>query len=134
MDLIVDANILFAALIKDGGTSGMMFRNELNLYAPEFLLEELTKHEQTILDKTHRSPDEFERLINVFSRRIIFLPKDEFDKYITRGEEISPDPDDSMYFALALLLEADLWSNEKRLKNQNKIKIWSTGDLIDKFL
>lgn len=56
MDLIVDANILFAALIKDGGTSSIMFRNDLDLFAPEFLLEELTKHEQTILDKTHRSP------------------------------------------------------------------------------
>jgi len=133
MDLVVDANILFSALIKDGGTAKVIFRDELHLYAPEFLLEEFSKHKKTILEKTHREEDEFQRLINVLSRRIIFIPKDEFEKFMPDAREISPDPDDAPYFGLAILVGADIWSNEKRLKDQDEIKVWSTGDLIEKF-
>ncbi len=45
MDLIVDANILFAALIKNSMTAKLMFVERLHLYAPEFLLDEFEKHE-----------------------------------------------------------------------------------------
>jgi len=117
MDLVVDANILFSALIKDGGTAKMMFRDELDLFAPEFLLEGFSKHEQTILEKTHREEEEFKRLINVLSRRIIFMPKDEFEKFMPKVRIISPDLDDAPYFGLAILVGAEIWSNEKRLKD-----------------
>jgi len=30
MDVVVDANILFSVLIKDGGTAKVMFRDELH--------------------------------------------------------------------------------------------------------
>ncbi len=39
MDLVVDANILFAALIKKGITSELFFEDELYLITPEFILE-----------------------------------------------------------------------------------------------
>jgi predicted nucleic acid-binding protein len=39
MDLVVDANILFAALIKDSITSELMLHEDMHLYAPEFLLK-----------------------------------------------------------------------------------------------
>lgn len=133
MDLVVDANILFSALIKDGGTAKVMFRDELHLFAPEFLLEEFSKHEQTILKKTHREEEGFQRLINILSRRIIFIPRDEFEKFMPEARDVSPDPDDTPYFGLAILVGADIWSNEKRLKEQDEIKVWSTGELIEKF-
>ncbi len=42
MDVVVDANILFSVLIKDGGTAKVMFRDELlfshlNFYSKNFL-------------------------------------------------------------------------------------------------
>ena len=49
MDLIVDANILFAALIKDSITMGFFFNRDFHLFAPEFLLEEFYKHKEEIL-------------------------------------------------------------------------------------
>ncbi len=133
MELIVDANILFSALIKDGGTAKVMFKDDLHLFAPEFLLEEFSKHEDTILEKTYRSQEDFQRLINILSRKMIFIPKNEFDKFMPKAKKISPDPDDALYFGLAILTGADIWSNEKRLKKQDEIKVWSTGDLIRKF-
>ncbi len=51
MNLVVDANILFAALIKEGTTAGLMVSDKLHLFAPQFLLEEFVKYEELILKK-----------------------------------------------------------------------------------
>ncbi|MFO8052177.1 MAG: PIN domain-containing protein [Thermoplasmatota archaeon] len=59
MDLVVDANVLFAALIKDNKTAELLFKDIFHLYAPEFLLEEFEKHEDEIIDKSKRPRKEF---------------------------------------------------------------------------
>jgi len=51
MYLIVDANILFAALIKQGKTDELLFVDHLHLFAPEFILIEFEKHKKEILQK-----------------------------------------------------------------------------------
>jgi predicted nucleic acid-binding protein len=47
-----------------------------------------------------------------------------------KARRISPDPDDVQYFALALKLDASIWSNDKNLKNQNIVKVFSTDELV----
>ena len=37
MDLVVDANIFFSALIRQGKTEELMFEPSLHLFAPEFI-------------------------------------------------------------------------------------------------
>ncbi|MDP2717958.1 MAG: PIN domain-containing protein, partial [Candidatus Micrarchaeota archaeon] len=44
MKLVVDANVLFSALIKDGLTRRVWFSPELELLAPEHLLLEFEKY------------------------------------------------------------------------------------------
>jgi predicted nucleic acid-binding protein len=60
MDLVVDANILFASLIKDSLTAELLFVDHFHLHAPEFLLEELDKYRALLLEKTRRSNEDFE--------------------------------------------------------------------------
>ena len=45
------------------------------------------------------------------------------------AEEISPDEKDILYFALALKLKCGIWSNDKRLKQQDQVRIYSTAEL-----
>lgn len=40
MRLVLDTNILFTALINDSLTGELIIKDELQLYAPEFLLDE----------------------------------------------------------------------------------------------
>ena len=40
MNLVLDSNVLFAALIKDSVTSSLLFEDDLCLYAPEFIFTE----------------------------------------------------------------------------------------------
>ena len=37
-----------------------------------------------------------------------------------------------VYFALELKLNWGIWSNDKKLKEQNKVKVYSTEDLLKK--
>ena len=133
MDLVVDANIIFSALIRHSVTAKLLFVDDLHLHAPEFLLDEVQKHHRYLSDKTHRSKDEFESIFEVFKRRIVFIPKDYFNSYLEKADKVSPDPDDSIYFAAALRMNISIWSNEKRLKRQDKIKIYTTQELYDMF-
>ena len=57
MRLIVDANILFSALIKDSSTAKILVDDKFKLYAPEFLFEEFAKYEDYILKKTNRTKE-----------------------------------------------------------------------------
>jgi predicted nucleic acid-binding protein len=133
MDLIIDANILFATLIKDGVTAKLMFVDRLHLYAPEFLLEEFDKYRDEILKKTHRTSENFDEVLSELSARIHYVPMDEFHKMIKVAEEISPDENDSIYFALALKNGLSIWSNDSRLKKQSVVRIYSTSDLMHIF-
>jgi predicted nucleic acid-binding protein len=40
MDLVVDANVLFSAAIKESSTAELILRDDLRLMAPEYLFEE----------------------------------------------------------------------------------------------
>ncbi len=131
MDLVVDANILFAALIKEGATSDLLFKDSLHLFAPEFLLVEFEKYRKLIKVKTNRSDAEFDKLIGVLDRRISFVPLEEIRPFIETAIEITPDEKDAPYLALALRLDIPVWSNDRALKEkQDVVRVFSTHDLL----
>lgn len=131
MDLVIDANILFSALIKDSFTSELLFEEELKLYTPEFIIEEFNKHEDLILQKTCRTKEQFIEIMHCLKEVIKTAPKEDFSTAIRKAESVSPDKDDVMYFALALKLRCGIWSNDKRLKEQDKVKVYSTEEISE---
>jgi len=133
LKLVIDANIIFAALIKGGLTAELIISNELQLFAPEFLLEEFSKYQNQILEKTHRSKENFGNFVRILKEYITFIPQKNITPFLEKANAFSPDPKDSVYLALALALKSAVWSNDKKLKNeQNHIKVLSTEDLIKK--
>lgn len=130
MNLIVDANILFAALIKDGKTIEILLNPFFNFYAPEFLFEEFEKYELEILRKTHRNKEKFSEIFEILKKIIILIPKEKYKDKIYFAKSFSPDEYDVKYFALALKLNCAIWSNDKKLKEQNRVKVYSTEELI----
>ncbi len=129
MDLVVDANVLFAALKKDSFTYNILFGEKFHLFTPEYIFTELEKHEKEIMEKTERTAEEFNRLIETLKRRIIIIPLEELVPYVEEAKKITPDPDDMAYFALALKLNCAIWSNDKKLKEQDKIEVYNTHEL-----
>jgi len=133
MDLVVDANILFASLIRDNITAELLFKDEIHLYAPEFLLEELMEHKDELMKKTDRPYEDFFRFTEIVKRIITFYPYSDFKKFIDKAASITPDIDDTEYIALALYLKADIWSNDRSLKGIKEIDVYSTMDIIRMF-
>jgi len=129
--LVIDINIIFAALIKDGLAYHLLFSNKFHLFTPEYVFVEFDKHKEEILEKAERTNEEFFQLLGILKRRINIIPLEELKDYVKKAEELTPDPDDMAYFALALKLKCPIWSNDKRLKEQNVIRIYSTEELLN---
>ncbi|MBU0460710.1 MAG: PIN domain-containing protein [Nanoarchaeota archaeon] len=130
MDLVVDANVIFAVLIKDSFSSHLLFSWEYHLFTPEYIFTEFEKHKEELLDKTERTTTEFFRLLEILKRRITLVPLEELTDYVAEAEKLTPDPKDMAYFALALKLNCAIWSNDKKLKEQDKIKVYPTHELV----
>ena len=131
MDLVVDANIIFAALVKRGFTENFLLRTDLHLYAPEFIFEEFELYKDLLKKKTQRTEEEFNLFMKTLQRRIILIPYEEIDSYLEKAKEISPDIKDITYIALALKLHCAIWSNDKALtEKQNVVKVYHTHDLV----
>jgi len=133
MKLIVDANVLFVALIKQGSTAELLISDKLQLFAPEFIFTEFTKYKDLILRKTHRNEEEFNNFLELLKEQISIVPKKEITPFMDEADKVSPDPKDIVYLALAIALKSSIWSNDKNLKQgQTKITIYSTDELIKK--
>ena len=131
MKLIVDANVLFSALIKDGLTAELLISDKLQLFAPEFLFTEFAKYEDLILRKTHRNEEEFNNFLGILKEQIFIVPKKEIIPFMDEADKNSPDPKDKLYLALAIALKSSIWSNDKKLKQgQDKITVFSTEELL----
>ncbi|MBN1390408.1 MAG: PIN domain-containing protein [Candidatus Thermoplasmatota archaeon] len=131
MDLVVDANVLFAALIRNNKTAELLFKDKFHLFAPEYILDEFVEHKEEIVQKSDRPGEEFYRFLDILKKRITFCPHDDFKHYMKRASEITPDPDDEEYIALALSIKAGIWSNDRSLKEMKMVDVYSTVDLVN---
>ena len=102
MDLVVDANEIFAALIKESKTHELIFDERLHLFTTEFFFTEFNKHSEEIREKTEKTEGELNNLFDVLKKKITLIPLEELLPFVDEAEKISPDPDDVAYFALAL--------------------------------
>ena len=127
MDLVIDANVVISALVAGRGfTYDIIFNDKMKIYAPEFLKEEIEKYKRDIIEKSGLEENEFNLFLSLVCSRINFIPLEDFKNFIKSAGEICPDEKDREYFALALKLNCPVWSNDKRLKEQDKIRIFST--------
>jgi predicted nucleic acid-binding protein len=133
MDLVIDANVLFSVLIKRGKTEELILHEDMHVFAPEFIFEEFDKYSKLITEKTERSKEELEEMLGVLKKKIKTIPNEETEKYLSEAKRICPDKNDVEYFALALKLHCPLWSQDKALKQQNVIKVYSTEELNKMF-
>jgi predicted nucleic acid-binding protein len=132
MLVVVDANELFSLLIKGNKNSiGILLSNKLQLITPEFVLVEFSKHKDEILSKTHRDEEEFSEVLSVLEDRIKFIPKQDFEEFILEAKELLLEHlKDVPYLALALKFECPIWSQDKFLRKQSKVKVLTTNELL----
>lgn len=134
MNLILDNNILFSLMNPHSMNSFIFLDLNVNLFAPEFILEEFNKYEEECIKKSRLDKFKFlERKKAVFSK-INFVRLKDFISFLRLAKEFCPDENDVFYFTLALKLKAQIWSNDKELKKQNKVLVLDTKDIISLYL
>ncbi len=130
MQVIVDANIIIALLIKPSRLIDLFFDGRLSLYAPQLLFQELENNTGEIIKKSRLTKEDLSWLQTILKHNIEVIPEEEFLKFREKADEICPDKKDVVYFALALYLNCPIWSNEKKLREQDKVQVYATHELI----
>ncbi|MEW6499155.1 MAG: PIN domain-containing protein [Cyanobacteriota bacterium] len=61
--------------------------------------------------------------------KIKLVPKEEIAPFLKRALELSPEQEDAPFLALSLAMRIPLWSNDKALKKQSTVRVFSTEEL-----
>ena len=119
MKLVVDTNIVISGLLHRRRIHDLLFyRQDLELYAPRLLFEELGGHSGKISRLTTLTPRETQVLVNrILPKRINVVPEETYREKLTRALEILGDVDlgDAPFVALAMFLGVPLWTGDKGL-------------------
>jgi len=133
MRLIVDTNILIAALIRNSTSRRLLFLPYFKLFAPETAIDELNKYTELISKKSELSSYDVSLLKFYLFSYIRFVPLSDIMHKMEEAEDLIGDIDykDVQFLALALAIENDgVWAEDKHFTQQSKIKVWSTDDLL----
>jgi predicted nucleic acid-binding protein len=132
MELVIDTNIVFSAIVRNSVARLLLLNSRLILYSPEGLLSELEEHRDEIKEKSKLSDEKYNELMAILLSRIQLEPKEYISKFLIKALEFSPDKDDSPFLALALAKGIPLWSNDKPLKEkQSFVRVLSTSELYE---
>ncbi len=104
MRLVVDANIVISAIVKDSLVRRLMFTPGVELCTPDFLFEELQEHREEIMRKAGLNAQEYEAFIVRLRKLIEVIPERAYRGYIDEARKILDDPDDLAYAACAIAL------------------------------
>ena len=132
MRIIIDSNVLFSALIKDSITRKIILDYDSLFLFPSYIFEEMEKHKKELFLKSGMDEDEFYTLLELILKKVLVIPNEMFVPY--RKEALSIvkdiDPDDVIFVACALAYPSSIiWSDDKKLKNQNKVNVLSTKEI-----
>ena len=121
---VVDTTVLVAALIKPDGLSGKIVRSlELDLYSPHKAIDELWKNSSGWSSKNPSVS------LGKFVENLqYFLKLQNVDPNSLQASEakriMDPiDPDDTEFIALALSIDAPIWSYDSHFQRQERVKV-----------
>ncbi|HLC31221.1 MAG TPA: PIN domain-containing protein [Candidatus Nanoarchaeia archaeon] len=134
MNLIIDSNILIAAIIRNSITRKLLFDKRFFYFAPSLILEETNKYNSMIKEKTQFSDEEYLFLINSLLKNITIFQTEKLVPYKEEAYNIIKeiDENDALFIATALAIpDSILWSEDRRLGKQTKVRVITTSELLD---
>ncbi len=132
MRLVLDTNILVAALIKDSIARRILLLPGLEFLLLAFALDELARHRAKIARTARLKMDESDLLLTLLLASVVVVPFERIAPYLPAANALmgAIDPDDVPFVALALAEEHDgIWSNDRAFEKVPGIKLWTTTRL-----
>ena len=135
MKIVIDANVFFSAFIRErSDVRKLIVSQHLELFSPEWLLEEFEKNQGMLLKKMDNKEKFLETKELLFSF-IKIVPKEMYEDRIDIVKaELKDNKKDVPYVALALYLNIPLWTNDQGIKKRQKlVKVLTMSELIELF-
>ncbi|MFH1211835.1 MAG: PIN domain-containing protein [Candidatus Woesearchaeota archaeon] len=92
----------------------------------------MEEHKAELMQKSGMKPEEFEELLQLLLKKVRVVPEKTLKTYKEQALDAvkNIDPDDAVFIACALAYpESVVWSDDKKLKKQEKIKILNTAEI-----
>ena len=134
MIIVLDANVIIAALLGSRGKLTILTSQNHKFYAPSFVIEEIRKYKQEICNRMNWTDDEFNTYFDALMFFINLLEYNEYAQYMEKASNAIKKRDitDADYLACAILLNADfIWSEDKDFSEQKLVKVKSTAQFIE---
>lgn len=114
--VIVDTNVIFRAFSK-GKTRELLLNPNLGLTAPSYVIYEILDKCEKIISSFDLSLEKFHRILKGISMIVEFVPEFYYADRLEEAYEIAKnfDPKDTPFIALALKLNAPIWTNDKEI-------------------
>jgi len=133
MLLVVDANILLAGFMKSATTRELLLDPRLQLFAPEHLLIETSRHlfhNASLQKRIGLAKSDLQFIFEQLTLGIRTVPLEDYTGRMPEALALAAHAEDAPYLALALRKGIPLWSNDKGMKFQSKVKVYTTTQLI----
>lgn len=132
MRLAVDTNVVIPALIAGGVTREILLAGDHELFAPEYFFAEFRSNQGAVIAKTGLSESELNLLLDLLFERIRIVPRTEFEGNEAEAEDAIGvvDSDDVPFLALAMHLDAEIWSDDEHFQRQDAVRAWRTHELV----
>ena len=134
MIIVVDANIIIAALLGSRGKIAILTSYNHMFYAPSFAVDEIKRYRQQICAKMNWTSEEFNIYLEALLVFITLLDHQGYERYLEKSLSAIKQRDvkDADYIACALLISADfIWTEDKDFSGQKLVDIKSTAQFID---
>lgn len=134
MKIVLDANIIIAALLGSRGKITIITSQNHMFYAPLKIVDEIKKHKSTLCDRASFSSEEFDLHFEALLYFIEVLEYLRYEKYMKSALDVIEhrDSKDADYIACALSVNADfIWSDDKDFTDQEVVKIKTTNTFIE---
>ncbi|MBI2670587.1 PIN domain-containing protein [Candidatus Woesearchaeota archaeon] len=132
MIIVVDSNVLFSALVKVSLTRKIIYEMDEDLVFPELIFEELRRNKLDLVKKSKLSEEEFDETLRLILKCVRIIPTVLLLPYKKEAWDLIKEhsPEDVIFVACALAFDnAILWSNDKKLKRQNKVLVLNTREI-----
>jgi predicted nucleic acid-binding protein len=133
LKFVLDTNIFLKALIRDSVVRGIILGSNHEFLIPAYLVDETRKHQDEVERKSGLSEKEIESVMDALLAKVQIIPAGTVLSRWKEADEAMREVDakDTPFVAAALGVNCDgIWSDDRHLKRQNKVKVWTTKDVV----
>lgn len=134
MRLVVDSNVVFAGLLRDGATRALLIDPPLDLMSPEWMLSEIRRYREEISRRAGLPAEELDLLLALLIEGIEVVPREAYEDRIKEAHARvgARDPGDVPFVALALARPCDgIWTQNTRDFEGARVELWTTQRVVE---